>query len=255
MILLLIVAGLTSNLFVPGEDKGSLFSKLLYYPVVAPATILTNSLENGSKFSAGILHSGDIAARNRQLETELAIAKLQASKSQALQDQMDQIRRLKGLLVPIKNKHIWVSVIGFDPNLHRMILNGGQDKGIEPNRAVICSTGLIGIVRTVDKHSCTIELVSSPSLRIGAMLMDAQYTAGLIKGQGGNTMKMGMLERNVSVPAGTQVVTSVHSELIPPWIPIGRVINQQSTPEFGIQEINVQMKISFGSVKDVAVLQ
>ena len=251
---MLVLSGFGSKLFLSGADNNAPFSKLLHYPVKIPALGIETALDSNSKFWAGIFKSQSLATRVQELEQENALLKIDAAKTNAIQDQLDQVRKLNNLAKPLANTKIWVTVIGFDPYLHRMILNGGANRGIKANHAVICSTGLLGIVKSVDKTTSIIELISSPSLRIGAMLMDKQYTGGLIKGQGGSVMKLGMMERNVSVPAGTQVVTSVHSVEIPAWIPIGRVISQKSAPEFGTQELSVQFNITFGSIKDVAVL-
>jgi len=224
--------------------------------VVAP---LANGLASGadgiSNVGASIASVGPLRAENRALADRAQAAALYEERLDYVERELDHLHKLLSLPeYPGKTK-VFASITGFFPGENRITLNVGKDKGLKPGMPVVAGVGLLGVVQTVDARTAQALLVSSPQLRIGAIVNRTPAPAGLIRGESASKMILEIVDTTATIEAGDLVTTSGHSELIPGGIPIGRVAEKNMMPEFGSVRCQVFPFVQIGDVRDVAVLR
>lgn len=107
-----------------------------------------------------------------------------------------------------------------------LVLSAGAAQGVEPLAPVVAATGLLGLVRSVDRHTSVALVWTHPDFRAGAMVENADVY-GIVAARGGEAAG-GMLElRGVAyrdqLATGTRVVTSGLGGVFPRGVPIGTV--------------------------------
>jgi rod shape-determining protein MreC len=107
-----------------------------------------------------------------------------------------------------------------------LVLSAGRAEGVEPMAPVITSQGLVGIVRTVDRHSSVALAWTHPDFRASAVVERAQVygiVAPLRGGRAGEVMELRGVAYRDHLQPGTRVVTSGLGGVFPRGVPIGTV--------------------------------
>ena len=136
----------------------------------------------------------------------------------------------------------------------RVTLNAGSDKGVVPNIAVVTARGLLGVVSTVDQHTCQVILVTSGSIKVGGLIVGDVSVPGLVKGQSPTRLVMDVFDP-VDVKTGSEVVTTGYSEQIPRGSRIGIVSLFYKNEEFGTRFAYVLPSARIGLAKEVYILK
>lgn len=107
----------------------------------------------------------------------------------------------------------------------------GSADGVTPDMTVISADGLVGRVHSVSAHSCTVVLISDLNFKIGARLAGTE-ALGIISGEGSQPLSLEVLDAQVDVKVGDQLVArgSVGGHPFVPGVPIGQVIEVSKTP-------------------------
>lgn len=107
-----------------------------------------------------------------------------------------------------------------------LVLSVGSAEGVETLAPVVAPEGLVGLVRTVDRHTSVALAWTHPEFRVSAMV-DSERVFGIVAARRGaregELMELrGVSYRDVLRP-GTRVVTSGLGGVFPRGIPIGTV--------------------------------
>ncbi|OIQ75237.1 cell shape-determining protein MreC precursor [mine drainage metagenome] len=107
----------------------------------------------------------------------------------------------------------------------------GSANGITPDMTVISTDGLVGRVHSVGTHSCTVILLSDLNFKIGARLAGSE-ALGIISGEGSQPLSLEILDAQVNVKVGDQLVArgSVGGHPFVPGVPIGVITELSQTP-------------------------
>jgi len=136
-----------------------------------------------------------------------------------------------------------------------IILDKGNKHGIEPNMAVICSNGLVGMVKeTTENFSSVISLLNR-EFYPNAMIKRNGYF-GYIEWTGRHFKKVILNEipLHVDVRVGDTIITSGYSSIFPKGILIGTV--EKFEPEEGIfYRITVDLSTDFKRLSNVTVIK
>jgi rod shape-determining protein MreC len=228
----------------------------MFQAVVRPGAEVVNNVATGTgDFWSGIASASRLKAENRELQALRQVASLYASRVDFLESEIRRLEKLNGVAeFPGKTK-IPARVIGFFPAENRMTLSVGSNKGLKPGMPIICADGLVGIIQAVSGGQSQALLVSSPQLRIGAVINRQPAPAGLIRGESASKMILEIIDTTATIEAGDQVLTSGHSELIPGGIPIGIVAMKTAQPEYGSVRCQVFPFAQVGDIREVIVLR
>ncbi len=154
-----------------------------------------------------------------------------------LQDQMldyDQMKReneeLRSFIkVKDANKNwdvLVTEVIGSSPDNWKETreISAGYDDGVQKYMAVLDENGyLVGRVIETTAHTSMVLLITDKQSSIGAKLEEIQTEMGLIKGEGGGSVKLELINQDAVVETDYMVVTSGMGGTCPPGIPLGRI--------------------------------
>ena len=106
----------------------------------------------------------------------------------------------------------------------------GTTSGVAPDMTVISSDGLVGRVQSVGENACTVVLISDLRFKVGARLAGSQ-ALGIISGEGSQPLSLEILDAQVEVKVGDQLVArgSVGGRPFVPGVPIGVVTEVAQT--------------------------
>jgi rod shape-determining protein MreC len=152
-----------------------------------------------------------------------------------LQDQLEFYSRRKHTLIPCQVTARTIS--GWWQSIR---LDKGRVQGIEANRAVISSDGLVGRTADVSSNTADVLLVSDPACKVSARV-SRTGSFGLVTGRGVNAQgypvaRMQFIHKDAPVQTGDAVMTSGLGGVFPKNILIG-YIDEVRTEETGLYQI------------------
>jgi len=110
---------------------------------------------------------------------------------------------------------------------NEVIINVGENKGAFPNMGVITELGLIGFIKTVNKETSVVKLLTSvTSFSFPVMILNGDsYVYGIFSGYDveKNLYKVQLLEYQEEEVIGKKLVTSSYSSYTPSGVEIGTV--------------------------------
>jgi len=223
--------------------------------VTPPASGIQRLAQSTSDFFLGVFQSGDLVRQNRSLRQMEQAAAMYSENEKRLIGELDALRKLVQL-PPIEGRgRISATNIGLFPYENRMTISAGSRQGVKVGLAVVNGSGLVGVVQTVGPNDSQIALVESPSFRIGAMALRQPPQPGILRSQGSGRLVLDFLSIKSPLQEGDFVVTSGFSPKIPRGIPIGRVLEIEDDPDFGIRRARVFPHVRIGEVREVFVIR
>ena len=136
-----------------------------------------------------------------------------------------------------------------------IVLDKGSRDGILPGQGVLSERGVVGIVKDVSPHFCTVISLLHSKFNLSA-IQKVGIVTGVICWDGKNHRKAIM--RNVSsldqIKVGDTLLTH-HSLLFPPQYPIGTVYRIRNEVEDGFYTIEVRLSNPFDRMTRVWVVR
>jgi rod shape-determining protein MreC len=224
--------------------------------VVNPgAGLLNNTANSTSDFFRGLSNSQSLVAENRRLKQLEIAAQQYLERLRFHKQENDQLRKLINLPPVPGKRQIPAQIIMYAPLENRVTINRGSNQGIKPNLPVVAAEGLVGTVQTVSANSAQVVLISSPQLRVGAVVNRQPKPFGIIRGESTNKMILQISDIKSTVEPGDVVMTSGLGELIPGGIPIGIVSMREADEEYGALQCQVFPYVRIGDIREVYVLR
>jgi len=184
-----------------------------------------------SDFWYGVTQAGNLKRENDRLRRLASAAEQYQETTALLNRTIDRLREELGAPV-YGRKAIRAEIIAYFPFDNRITISAGKKHGVEDQLPVVTSQGLLGIVSTVDESTSQVSLITSPTTRVGAILMSKTPVAGLSRGETANRLVLDIVE-NVVVETGDKVLTSGYGKFTPRGIPIGEVTEVAIDPDYG----------------------
>jgi rod shape-determining protein MreC len=149
---------------------------------------------------------------------------------------------------------IAAEVIGRDPDqlYDSLVINAGEDRGVEPDWPVVTAEGLVGHVASVDASSSVVQLLMRTP--VSAIVQDGR-AQGVVSWVRGNLFRLQFVEASSSIKEGSWVVSSGIGGRYPKGIPIGAVTEVRARgrdPLF--QEVFLTAAVDFLRLEEVFVL-
>ena len=184
---------------------------------------------NSSRFYSGVVH--ERADRVRSFTSLARVADSLAVENAELYDRLyDQLALAPGdasvdsLLSPFDFIPARIIKNSINKPTNNLTLNRGTRDGIAPGMGVVVHQGVLGIVRSVSPHFCRVMSVLNTQTYIGAAI---QRTGafGTLNWDAVDPTRLILADipKHLDVQPGDTVLTSGHSAIFPPGIPIGLV--------------------------------
>lgn len=214
-----------------------------------------NASQGFADFASGIVSANELVARNRALEARVRAMEQYDERIGVLSRDIDELRRSIGLEPVPGRKKIPADVTMYFPYENRIVIDVGKKQGVWPGLPVVTADGLLGVVQVVEDRVSHVSLLSSPTLRVGAVTNRNPAPAGLLHGESSDVLVFELLDSSQPVQSDDLVMTSGFSENIPRNIPIGRVVRIEDDREFGTRRAQVYPFAQIGNVREVFVLR
>ena len=131
-------------------------------------------------------------------------------------------------------------------------VNAGRAHGVVANTAVIRPEGIVGRVQALTPWSSEVQPITQPEAGAGALLA-ASRTHGVVRGQGGELVRLDYILISVPVEVGEMVYTSGTDKIYPKGLPIGKVV---SVTEGNLvhRHILVRPSVNLSSIEEVLLV-
>jgi rod shape-determining protein MreC len=136
-----------------------------------------------------------------------------------------------------------------------IVLDKGSKHGVKPDMAVICSDGLVGVIKETTENFSSAISVLNREFNPNAMIKRNGYF-GYIEWMGLNYRKVILKEipLHADVKVGDTIITSGYSSIFPKGILIGTI--EKFEPEEGIfYKITVDLSTDFKKLANVTLIK
>lgn len=133
------------------------------------------------------------------------------------------------------------------------IINAGRNEQIEVGMPVISSYGLLGIIADVDSNFSVVKTIRNSSLNV-AITDQRSRVSGILSWDGKDLVIKNIPATN-DIKIGDIFSTSEFSTILPPSIPVGKVLRLQSNLEGLMKDVYVEPFTDFHFVKNVFVVK
>jgi len=136
-----------------------------------------------------------------------------------------------------------------------LTLNKGTIQGVRPGSGVICSDGIVGIVKDVSDHFCSVISFLHKDLPISAKLLHTDYMGSMVwDGYDATRGTLNDIANHVHVNKGDTIVTTSFSKIFPEGIMIGTVESVKPSGGNNFQDISVNLSTPFGKLTYVYII-
>ncbi len=136
-----------------------------------------------------------------------------------------------------------------------LTLNKGSNHGVRPEMGVISGDGIVGIVKDVSDHFCSVMSFLHKDSRVSARLKNSGYIGSLVwDGYDETRASLKDIAKHVKVSRGDTIITSSFSSIFPEGILIGIVSDVNPDTGDNFQEITVKLSTPFGKLSYVYIV-
>lgn len=136
-----------------------------------------------------------------------------------------------------------------------LTLNKGSLQGIKPEMGVITTEGIVGIVKNVSKHYCTVMSLLHKDMRVSAKFKNNNYFGSLSwQGSDPGMAELKDIAKHVTFNTGDTVVTTSYSTVFPENIMVGTVQGHDANTGNNFYTIHIRLSVDFSNLAYVYVV-
>ena len=136
-----------------------------------------------------------------------------------------------------------------------LTLNKGRLLGVKPEMGVICGEGIVGIVKDVSDHYCSVMSFLHKDSRITARMKKNNFIGSLVwEGYDETHASLKDIAKHVVVAKGDTIITSSYSSIFPEGVMLGIVDEVNSSGGNNFQDIKIKLSTSFGKLSYVYIV-
>lgn len=137
-----------------------------------------------------------------------------------------------------------------------LTLDRGSLQGVKPKMGVICGNGIVGTVKDVNEHFCTVISFLHKDSRISARLNATKDYGSLVwEGLNPRFAQLKDIPTHVKVKLGDSVTTTGYSQKFPENIFVGRVVKCDLKSGDNFYNIEVALSTSFSTLRYVYIVE
>ena len=136
-----------------------------------------------------------------------------------------------------------------------LTLDKGSLQGVSPDMGVITNNGVVGIVKDVSPHYCSVLSLLHKDTKISARLAQSRYFGSMIW-EGGNPKLATLTDipRHVQLKKGMKIETTSFSSLYPEGIELGIIVEWEVKPGENFYSIQVLLSNDFQNLTHVYIV-
>ncbi len=205
---------------------------------------------------SGITDYFDLKKANEKLATEIARLRNLERRSFIMRDA--RVVEIEDTVYHQRYQYLSAKVINssLDRQNNYITLNRGRIHGVQPEMGVIGPNGIVGMVKDVSEHFCTVLPVLHSNFYASVRFKDAHYF-GLLEwgGQDPRYARIVDVAKHAKVSEGDTVVTRGASTIYPSGILVGTVRKVSSPASGNYHEIEVELSTDFAKLYYVFIVK
>lgn len=143
----------------------------------------------------------------------------------------------------------------FNHQKNYITLNVGKNMGIQRDMAVITDNGIVGSVKDVSEHYCTVITLLHKDFLVNGMLKDGSCGPISWDGVSRYYVYMNDVPLHAKIKKGDTVYTSHFSHIFPQYIPIGTVQQFERKQKNPFYTVRIRIFTDFSSIQFVYVVK
>lgn len=131
----------------------------------------------------------------------------------------------------------------------------GSDDGIQPEMGIVDQNGVVGVVNIVGPHTSRVMSLLNPDFRLSCKVKGSDAFGSLVwNGKRPDEALLEELPRHVPFNVGDTIVTSGHSLIFPPGIPVGTILSQKKDDDDNFYTLQIKLLTDFTTLSTVRVI-
>jgi len=136
-----------------------------------------------------------------------------------------------------------------------LTIDKGSLHGVKKDMGVISSSGVVGIVKDVSPHYCTVMSVLHKNTQISTGFKNSNYFGSLIwDGKNSRIATLMEVAKHVRFNKGDTLVTTVYSAIFPKGVLVGTVAGWELRPGDNFYKIDVLLSTNFSNLSHVYIV-
>lgn len=137
-----------------------------------------------------------------------------------------------------------------------LTLDKGSRHGIKPDMGVISSDGVVGIVKDVSEHYCTVMSLLHKNSRVSARFKKSNYFGSVVwNGEDSREAELLEVAKHVKFKKGDTLVTTVFSTVFPEGVPVGTVSGFELKNDANFFEIDLKLATDYARLTHVYIVK
>jgi rod shape-determining protein MreC len=196
-----------------------------------------------------------VEEENRQLRREIEFLRGQAADLREMAAANQRLGALLRFQANTPSQTVAARVVGRDATnwYHGVLLDKGEQDGIQAEMGVITLTGAVGRVVKTRASSSVVLLITDPNNAVTSLIQRTR-DEGIIEGTFEGKARMKYIPLLSTVRIGDPVVTSGLTGGFPKGVPIGTITNIQKDEGGLFQTAEVQPEVDFTKLEEVLVV-
>lgn len=233
-----------SDIVAVNSLRGAIVSLAL--PIV---NIVAAPVQAIGGFFSEVQSVANLRNENQRLRNDVENLSQWRLKAERLQLENRQLRSINNVVLPLQATPISarVTAINADNFTHSVIINVGSLHGVKKGHAAVTADGLVGLVVELGERHSQVLLLTDINAMIPVIFTSSSWTAVTV-GRNTKFLDLRFLPGQASLTLGELVQTSGHGGVLPPGIPVGRVISIAEDGSATIAPVADLQRLSFVTV-------
>ncbi len=222
------------------------------------ARSVTTSIFNTGRFTfSWAIYLTDLWKENKRLREENLEYAYKIQSNQLALTENEHLREMLGFREKYPYQTIPALVIGQDVDLvvNALILDRGSRDGIKKYMAVVTEDGLIGRVFEVNPTASSVQILRDTNSRISAMIEGDKPVWGIVRWEGGETLRMYLLDQQSIFTPGQKVYTTGVGGTYPEGLLIGEIIGKPENVGRVYDTVEIKPAADFSHAHEVFILK
>lgn len=130
-----------------------------------------------------------------------------------------------------------------------LTLDRGSLQGVRPEMGVISADGIVGIVKDVSEHYCSVISFLHKDSHISARVKKNGFIGSMVwEGYDSQFGSLKDIAKHVKLMKGDTIITSSYSKIFPEGVLIGVIDRVNSETGDNFQDVRVRLSVPFGSL-------
>ncbi len=193
-------------------------------------------------------------AENRKLKTQLAHAIATQNRCRELELENARLKKFVKFTDAAPASYVAAQVIARDPSpwFKTIMIDKGEDSGLEKGAPVVVSEGIVGQIIKVAHSYSRVLLIIDRNSAVDALVQNTRVR-GMVKGNNEDTCSFVYARRRDDIKVGEIIISSGLDQVFPKGLSIGRVLDVKKVDSQLFQNITIETSVDFDRLEEVLV--